>query len=306
MQIDLKQTLKDAEGNSIYTKEVKPGEVLLANIAKGIELFLGRGGNFWLKSRDKDGISYKFKEKMLEISGKAIMMAGAGVNVAFGRVMRNRKGLGLESIPSDAGPFIPALEALIEVVAQQKIKVARLHLGHIKNPLDPTGAVDEVGSWGGRLRAILEAGMGPTKSAVKIDETGNIEVAAAPTMQAALTGLLVNLGAFNATESLIKGTSYVTSETEFTTAEATFIGEHQKWMTAFTAFLTLMGTTFSPPVPLNPGTVVAAVTAMGVAATTLVGTFGVPYATAIGKYVAAISKYSGELPTKLSKVSKTT
>lgn len=209
----------ESTGERIYVKQVKDGEVYLSNVLKRIFLFLSNSGNFSLISGDNDGLAYYLKNRYLRLKGQITQIIGSGTTAAFGYVYRNR-GQGYEPIPSTENPLAPAVEFLTEIVFN-KLKVARIQIGHVKDSL----GVDEVSSFGGLLQAVLEVFSGGISAArLKMDKSGNVELSstAGKTM---LDGLEVQLGGIAAVESVIKGNSYTSAETQFLTDLNTFLGQ---------------------------------------------------------------------------------
>ena len=187
-------------GAKILAKLVNDGEIYIGNLIKRCWLSISSGGDFSLLNGLNEGIKYFRSLRFLRLASMFIHLLGNGVNVYFGSVARDIPGAGKTVIPSDAGPTIPAIEAFIDLFIEPlKTRLARFHIGHIKNSL----GVDEFGSLGGRLRGILEVcnQAGVTIASLKMDEVGNIELTALPPGKLVLDGspesgiLLGGLGA---------------------------------------------------------------------------------------------------------------
>ena len=206
-------------GERVYVKAVKDGEVYISNVLKRIFLFLSNSGNFSLLSGDNDGLAYYLKNRYLRLKGQITQIIGSGTTGAFGYVYRNR-GKGYEPIPSTENPLAPAVEFMTEIVFN-KLKVARIQLGHVKDTL----GVDEVSSYGGLLEAIIEVfSAGVPLASLKMDKSGNIELAS-KAAKTVVDGLEVQLGGVTAAQSVMKGNAYTSAETQFLTSFNTFLGQ---------------------------------------------------------------------------------
>ena len=124
-----------------------------------------------------DGIKYFKQSRFLRIAGGVVSLVGNGAYIAFGTVMRDIPLQGKTPIPGDVAT-IPSVEGLIQLL-YNNIKLARFHIGHVA---DTALGVIEMGSFGTRLRALLEV-CNPTGipiAVLKMDEAGNIELSAVP------------------------------------------------------------------------------------------------------------------------------
>lgn len=158
-------------GAKLLAKEVQDGEVFLINLAKRVWLHLSNDGGISLLNGMNDGLRYFSQSSILRLKGLALNLFGLGTDINFGSVNRDIPGKGQTTIPGDL-PTVPAIEAMINL-AQAGIKFARFHIGHVKNAL----GIDEFGSWGSRIRAIVEVcTAGVPMGVLKMDELGNIEV----------------------------------------------------------------------------------------------------------------------------------
>jgi hypothetical protein len=165
-------TKDETTGVEIKTKDVHDNEIYLGNFLKRTWLSLSNSGDFSLMAAKGggEGLKYIFKDRFLKLAGMAVQVIGNGARVAFGSVVRNIAGE-ITPIPSDA-PLLPAVEGVIDLY-YSTLRLARMGIGHIKNSL----GIDEFGSWGARLRAIIEVCQAGVPIAVmKMDEAGNIEI----------------------------------------------------------------------------------------------------------------------------------
>lgn len=162
---------KDPETESkILAKRVLEGEIYIGNLLKRTWLSLSSAGDFGLLSGFNEGLKYISKSRITKLAGMVTRVIGNGVTLKIGSVMRDI-GTQTDTVIPEV-PLVPALEAYLEVVFQT-LKIARLHLGHVKSSV----GVDEFSTLGGRLRAVLEVAAGPvTLASLKMDETGNIEL----------------------------------------------------------------------------------------------------------------------------------
>ena len=162
---------KDADTDAtILAKRVLEGEIYIGNLIKRTWLSLSSAGDFALLNGFSEGLRYYFRNRILRLAGMVTRVVGNGVTFKLGSVMRDIPTS--DTIVAEVPPIIPAIEAYLELVFNA-VKLARFHLGHIKN----SAGIDELSTLGGRLRAILEVAVGPvTMAALKMDEQGNIEV----------------------------------------------------------------------------------------------------------------------------------
>jgi hypothetical protein len=267
-------------GETILTKLVKDGEVFITNMLKQTFLSFPNSGDMGLLNGLSEGIKYLSKYRLLKTAALTLQFAGNGVMAALGSVIRDLPGQGPTVSLGDS--LTPAVEAYIEV-KENGVKLGRAHLGYVK---DTTLGIDEISSFGSRLRGILEVTAGPAPLAsLKIDEVSNIELtsmtgklkqsaplgieltaASGSIKQTALSsiehsvlagnfmadGVQIKLGGASANQSVIKGTTYTTAESAF--------------MDALTVFSSALLTFVSG---LNPATLTAQAVPMVAATTTL-------------------------------------
>lgn len=204
-------------GTVLKPKHVRGGETWIGNLARRAWMEISNSGNFSLMNGLNDGLKYFKKSRFLRLAGGAVNLVGNGAYVAFGSVMRDLPGVGKTPIPGETGTSI---EGLINL-AISGLRLARFHIGNV---MDTTLGTPELGSWGARLRAILEVCTAGVPIAwLKVDESGNIEIKSTATNIAIEGGpaALVQLGGLSATEPIIKGSSYISTETTFLTAVQT-------------------------------------------------------------------------------------
>jgi len=247
-------------GEPIQARLVAEGGIWFGNLVKRVWMSIAPSGDFSLMNGMNDGLKYIKQNRFLRLAGMALRLMGNGANVAFGSVYRYATNGSLYAVPSDLGPTIPAVEGLIDV-SLSLLRIARLHLGYVVD----ANAIPETGSWGGRLRAILETAIaGVTNAALKIDEAGNIELSSSAAV-VMFDGTMIQLGGLTAAQPVIKGTEYLGYE-------STFLG-------ALNTFAQGVGTAAAGAV--DPGSTTAAVQAIGALANTL--------ATAVSTYDSARS-----------------
>lgn len=238
-KLEKDKRVTDGDGNKIYARKVNPGETLLSNIVNGVSLFIGNSGGYSLLSRIGDGLTYSASDRYASLSAKALRFIGQEVTAAFGKVMRNL-GAGLQVIPNPTNPLTPAVESMI-TVASNALNLARVHLGHVMNPL----GIFEFSSFGGRLRALLEACdvLGISSSSIKMDEIGNLEMSSATSPTTAATGkTLVDSG--NPINSVLLGGLLATQHAVFGEALLNWLNMH--------THPTSVGPTSIPVVPADP------------------------------------------------------
>lgn len=166
----------DTETESkILAKRVREGEVYIGNLLRRVWLSMSSAGDFSLLNGFNEGLRYYLTGRILKLAGMVTQVVGNGVTFKLGSVMRD--GAVKKNVIAQEVPLVPAIEACLELLYQQ-VKIARLHLGHIKSQVTDAGVgVDEFSTFGGRLRAILEVAAGPvTMASLKMDELGNIEL----------------------------------------------------------------------------------------------------------------------------------
>jgi hypothetical protein len=196
--------VKDALTKSVLlAKKVLDGEVFLSNLPQRAWLYISNTGGFSLMNGLGDGLRYFASNRLLRLGGMALRADTFSAITKIGAVFRNLPSQGNTVIPSDV-VTIPAVEGLIDLVVNG-LRLARLHIGHIKNSL----GVDELGSWGARLRALIEVcnPAGTPLAVFKIDEIGNIEIASTSTA-VMLNGMPVAgilLGGLAASQSAVLG-----------------------------------------------------------------------------------------------------
>jgi len=194
-------------GVNILAKLVKEGEIYLSNLTKRVWLNISRSGDFSLMNGLGEGLRYFRQYRFLRLTSMFTNILNNGVNVFLGSVVRDIPAVGKQVIPSDAGPTIPSIEALINVFIEPlKIRLARLHLGHVKNDL----GIDEFGSFGARVRGIMEVcnPAGVSMASLKFDEAGNIELSSLPPGTVMIDGNVISgilLGGFGAVQSAVYG-----------------------------------------------------------------------------------------------------
>jgi hypothetical protein len=227
-------------GTEFLGKEVQAGEINFTNLVKRVWLSIANSGDFSLMNGLNEGLRYFRGTRFLRLSGMFIHNLANGSVFKLGSVVRDIPSQGKKVISSDAGPTVPALEALIKLIIEPaKSLLARFHIGHVKNDL----GVDEVGSWGARLRAILEIGNpgGVPIAVLKMDESGNIELSAIPPGVIMVDGSPASgvlLGGLGAANSAILGEPFL------------------QWAASHT-HLTGVGTSAVPTEPPNPLTVLS-------------------------------------------------
>lgn len=154
----------------MLARRVKEGEVFLANLAKRAWLQIAENGDFSLLNGLNEGLNYVKNTRFLRLAGTVFQALGSGATFNVGAVARDLPS-GKTIIPSDA-PVIPAIEGMINLVIGA-LRLARFHIGHVKDAM----GIDEFGSWGARIRAIIEVCTpGIPIAVLKMDEVGNIEL----------------------------------------------------------------------------------------------------------------------------------
>lgn len=188
--------------STVIAKAVKEGEIFIGNLVKRMWLHMAPNGDFSLMNGLSEGINYIKNIRFLQLSGIAVQALGSGSVFNVGAVARDIPSTGKTIIPSDA-PLIPAIEGMIDLVVGV-LRLARFHIGHIKNAL----GVDELGSWGARLRAIIEVcAPGVPLAVLKMDEIGNIELSSTMgvTMLNGMPGRGILLGGLGAAHPVAYG-----------------------------------------------------------------------------------------------------
>jgi hypothetical protein len=205
-------------GAKVQAKNVKDGEILLANFVKRIWLALSNSGDFSLVNGLSEGLRYYTKDRLLKLTGMVVQVVGNGLEAAFGTRVRALTGVGLTPVP-DETLKAPATEFFV-LLKKLGVKTERLHLGYVSDSM--VGA-DEFGSFGGaRLKALLEVCKGGIPVAVlKMDEAGGVELSSTTTnvMLNATLGL-IQLGGIGAMNPAVKGTELFSVLTNFWTAFA--------------------------------------------------------------------------------------
>lgn len=194
-------------GLELLAKKVGEGEVFQANYAKRIWLALLNSGNFALMNGINDGLSYTQDPlRLLKLAGQTVQILGNTVSSAIGSCVRALPAQGNKAIPDESG-LSTAPEAFIEVkktLGVAALKLARLHLGYVRDSL----GIDEFGSWGQALGAILEVCQaGLTMAALKMDKIGNVEMTSTSGNMMFDVGpaCLMQLGGLTAAQSAVFG-----------------------------------------------------------------------------------------------------
>lgn len=204
-------------GRPIQAKEVKDGEIFLANLASRVWLSMTNSGDFSLLKGLQEGLRYYAKDRLLKLKGMVVQVVGNGLEAAFGTRVRALTGVGLTPIP-DETLKAPATEFFV-LLKKLGVKTERLHLGYVSDSM--VGA-DEFGSFGARLKAILEVCKGGIPVAVlKMDEAGGVELSSTTTnvMLNATLGL-IQLGGIGAMNPAVKGVELSSVLSNFWTAFA--------------------------------------------------------------------------------------
>jgi len=203
----------------IKAKKVLDGETWIGSLLTRTWLYIANSGNFSLANGLTDGFKYYKQSRFLRIGSATISLIGHGLNGAFGSVMRDIPGKGRTPIPSDF-PLVPSIEALIDLT-HNMIKLARFHIGHV---MDTTLGIPEVGSYGGRLRALLQTynAVGVPAAKLAFDELGNVELVSSLTNLMLNATALIQLGGLSAAEPVIKGLSYISAEKVFLASLKTY------------------------------------------------------------------------------------
>jgi len=244
-------------GQKLRPTEVDGGEAHLENVAAKSYVRFSNNGDFSLLNAFREGLKYMRNLRRTTISAKTMELFGNGIKIMFGTAIRN-PGTGEIPPPGTSGGKV--IEFLLQI-AYQDIQTVRFHLGEIVDLI--AGTVPEMSSFGARLKALLEVTAGPAPLAsLKMDEVGNVEVTSAtgqiktsslgPTTIdskstlsasaigiASIDGQLVQLG--GSVEQVIKGTSYVSKESEFLTQLNTFTA-------ALTGFFSATALSLTDPV----------------------------------------------------------
>jgi len=236
-------TTKDNQtGETVLAKEVKGGEVFLSNLSKRVWLSLTNSGDFGLLNGLNEGLKYFTKGRILRLGAMTLRIAGNGIKAGLGSTVRDLPGKGATVILEGA---VPTVEAFIEV-AKGGVKLARMHLGEIKDTT--LGAVPDISSYGSKLRVLFQSLVGGNPVAsIGLDEAGNAELVA-KTGKALVDGTEVQLGGVAASEQLIKGNQYTAAENTFLIAFSTFLD----WMTAYFASVPLLTPAPTIPWPASP------------------------------------------------------
>lgn len=222
-------------GERLIAKAVRGGEIFISNLAKRIRLNLSNTGNFSLMNGFQEGLKYVRKNRILQLAGMTVKMLTGGTNLGFGSVLRDLPGQGPTVLTEGTTPYT---EGYIEVL-KNAVRVAKLHLGDVK---ETTLGADEVGSYGGRLRALIQTYAGDVPLAkFGIDESGNIEVASSPG-KTMVDGTEIQLGGLSAAEQVIKGNTYTSAENTFLTSLSTLLDN-------MTAYFTSVSTATLPIAP---------------------------------------------------------
>lgn len=162
----------DLTGVAVSHKKVSAGELHITNVLQQVWLNIANNGDFSLFNGLLEGFKYLRSLRLVQVFGKTIDLMGNGVRVSVGNAIRNIPATGQKPVAGTSGG--KALEILMQV-AYQSVQTVRLHLGELTDLV--TGATPELGSWGQRLKAVLEVTLGPAPlAALKIDELGNIEL----------------------------------------------------------------------------------------------------------------------------------
>lgn len=264
-------------GKVIKFKEVDGGEVYLSNIKRKTWLSLPNSGDVSLLNGFSEGFKYLRSLRLSRLAGRTIEFVSNGVKVGFGNAIRNIPSQGEQPVSGSSGG--KALEYYIQV-AYNSIQTVRFHLGEITDLA--SGVVPEVGSFGSRIKALLEVTAGAVKLAyLHMDELGNAELKS-ETAKVVVAGLEVLLGSNVAVEPLVKGTTYTTAESTFLDAFSSFLDTMTAFFTAVTA-----STTTAPTAPID----LAAQTA--------------PWLAAVATMKAAVSAFDSSLQGSLSATVKT-
>jgi hypothetical protein len=197
--------IKDQDtGRRILAKLINEGEIFIGNIKNRIALSMQSNGSFSFINGFLDGIVYTVKYRIMQLAGQRVELNGNGVNVVAGSCVRDLPGVGTTVMPDESGTA-NAQEFFVEVL-KSGVRTARIHLGYVRNAL----GIDEVGSWGTRLRALLEICDGPIPIAVlKVDDSGNIEISSllGNVMVNSGTSGIIQLGGLGAVQRIPLGTN---------------------------------------------------------------------------------------------------
>jgi hypothetical protein len=211
-----RKTVKDPASNTYVRADVVDGGgISIGNITNKTKLTIDNDGSFSLWSSLFAGIKFSPMFNLIEQFAQLFEFTAGTVKSSVGVVMRNIKPNGRTPIASTVAdstglPTSPAVEAMINVLFN-KVRLARLHIGHV---LDSLG-VPEFSSFAGRIRAILEVCQtGTTIASMKMDEYGNIELTT--TMGtviingAAASGIILGTSPATALYSVLRGESVQT------------------------------------------------------------------------------------------------
>ena len=197
-------------GIGLLSKQAEEGEIFISSLARRVWMLISRSGDFSLMNGFNEGLRYFKRLRFLRLASMFTHIIANGSIFQLGSVARDLSG-GKQVVPSDAGPSVPALEALIKLIIEPaKLLLARFHIGHVKDNLGR----DEVSSWKARLRAILEIAnpAGVPIAVLKMDETGNIELSTIAPGVLMLNGSPISgilLGGLGASSSVVRGEALI-------------------------------------------------------------------------------------------------
>lgn len=188
----IKGEIKTADRVTKRGYKTKDGETFIANLKAKLSLLFSNSGSFRVSHANGDGLKYRITNRLTEIAGKTISFLAGESITRIGNVIRELPGVGDTVIPSGStpAPTSAALEFLVELTVST-LEVAKLQIGHLKDSL----GVDIFGSWGSRLRALLEVAnpAGIPVAVLKMDEVGNVELSSTMGITM-LDGVTVQLG----------------------------------------------------------------------------------------------------------------
>jgi hypothetical protein len=179
--------VKDANGNKLAAKLVNGGESMIMNLAKRIGLFFSNNGNFSLINDFLDGLIYTGTSgnsplRLTELAGQTIQLTGGLVKLNVGSVIRNVIAQGKKAIVDSTNPTQYGAEVKAEIQTPLALPVAKFHMGNIlMEPVaDPMAGIPTPGTFVAPLRALLSvfSELGVETTTIKMDQTGNMEIAA--------------------------------------------------------------------------------------------------------------------------------
>ena len=289
--------IKDAQTKkTVLAKLIRDGEVHISNLVTGVWAEMTNSGNFAFLNGFKEGLKYLSSLRLLTLSGKLVRTLGNGIEVNAGSVIRNLPVVGEVVIPDETGSAATEYKLSVKD-STNLLDVARLHLGYVTDNL----GLPEVGSFGSRLKAILEYTVGkiPTAS-LKIDEAGNIEVNS-NTTSTILGKVLTKLGSVYAIEPVVRGTMLSTATTAYTSSENALLASESAMVASLLAFSAALQVAngIVNSAPASPPNNYAALVEICAVGASLIATC-TPLLVAIESRIAAVSAYNTAVLNSLS------